>query len=320
MRRMRWRAAVDYAVYVAVRVLICVVQALSLETCERMAGGGATLFCSVLRIRYRVTEENLRHAYPEMSEAQRRRLIWRMWRHLFLMVAEIAHAQRKIHPSNWHRHIRLVREPELIRALIEPRAKVLVSGHFGNFEVAGFLLGLFGFPTTAIARDLDNPYLNRFLSRFRGGTGQKLVSKNGSAVAVAELLERGGALALLGDQAAGKRGCWINFFNRPASAHKAIALFALANEAPLIVTYARRAGRPLYFETGIQALADPSDPGYKLTTVPELTQWYSDRLEEIVNLAPEQYWWLHRRWKGQPPRRKSGELRAESGEPSRASA
>ncbi len=301
---MRLQPILDYCVYLLVRVFICWVQAMPLEACDRYARALATLFCRGLRIRFRICDENLRHAYPQASEQQRRALIWQMWRHLFLMVAEVAHAHRKIHPSNWHQHVVLLREPELVRMLIQPGAKVLVSGHFGNFEVAGYLLGMFGFPTTSVARTLDNPYLDRFLADFRSGTGQALLPKHGSSAEVSQLLERGGTLTLLGDQAAGGRGCWITFFGRPASAHKAIALFSLAGGIPMLVSYCRRLDRPLYFETAIQALADPRDSEYKLGSVPALTQWYSDRLEEIVNLAPEQYWWLHRRWKGQPPQRK----------------
>ena len=300
------RTIVDYAGYLAVRVLICILQALPLETCERLSAVLATLFC---RVRFRVSDENLQHAYPHWSAAERRQVIWRMWRHLFLMVAEVAHAGRKVHWSNWHRHIHFTREPKFIRALLDRRAKVLVSGHFGNFEVGGYLLGIFGFPGAAVARPLDNPLLDRYVAQFRSGSGQSILPKSGSSAAAAELLASGGMLTLLGDQAAGSRVCWITFFGRPASAHKAIALFSLANQVPLIVTYSRRLQRPLYFESGLQALADPCDAGYKLGTVPELTQWYSDQLEEIVRQAPEQYWWLHRRWKGEPSRRRRAATR-----------
>lgn len=301
---MRLQSVIDYTVYLAVRIFICVVQALPLETCDQIASALATLFCRVIRIRYRICDENIRHAYPELSAPERQQLTWRMWHHLFLMVAEVAHARRKIHRSNWHRHVTVLRDAELVRTMLEPGAKLLVSGHFGNFEVAGYLLGLFGFPTVSVARPLDNPYLDRYLAEFRSGTGQSLLPKQGSAAEVDRLLSEGRTLAILGDQAAGSRGCWIEFFNRPASAHKAIALFSLGNQVPMLVTYCRRVGRPLCFENGLQALADPRDSEYKLGTVPDLTQWYSDRLEEIVNLAPEQYWWLHRRWKGEPPAKK----------------
>jgi KDO2-lipid IV(A) lauroyltransferase len=117
------------------------------------------------------------------------------------------------------------------------------------------------------------------------------------------VLDAGGILTLLGDQSAGKKGCWVTFFGRPASTHKAVSLFSLGSDAPTMVSYARRFGRPLVYEVGPQAIVDPREPGFELRTVPLLAQWYTDQLESLIRKAPEQYWWLHRRWKGQPTAR-----------------
>jgi Kdo2-lipid IVA lauroyltransferase/acyltransferase len=118
------------------------------------------------------------------------------------------------------------------------------------------------------------------------------------------VLDQGGILTLLGDQAAGDKACWVNFFGRPASTHKAVALFSLGNEAPTMVSYARRIGGPLHYEVGPEAICDPLAPGFPYGSIPLLAQWYTDQLERLVRRSPEQYWWLHRRWKGQPPARK----------------
>ncbi|MCA9189948.1 MAG: lipid A biosynthesis acyltransferase, partial [Planctomycetales bacterium] len=88
-----------------------------------------------------------------------------------------------------------------------------------------------------------------------------------------------------------------DFFDRPASCHKAVALFALANQAPLMVIYARRDRRPLHFEIRLVGMHDPQEPQLPLDTVPELTQWYNRLMETMIRHWPQQYWWLHRRWK-----------------------
>ena len=237
---MRIRRSLDYAVYLTVRVLILVVQALPLDVCRHWSDILAVLFCDILRVRGQVVDGNLRHAYPALTPAARRNLARRMWSHLFLMVAEVAQARRKIHFSNWHRHVHFLDGPETARLLLDDRPTIMISGHFGNFEMSGYFLGLFGFPTYTIARPLDNPFLDRFLQRFRGATGQYMLPKQGSAKQVAALLEQGAALALLGDQHAGTSGCWVDFFGRPASTHKAIALFCLASGGPLVVSYSQR--------------------------------------------------------------------------------
>jgi len=81
-------------------------------------------------------------------------------------------------------------------------------------------------------------------------------------------------LTLLGDQSAGKKGCWVKFFDRPASTHKAVALFSLGNEATTMVSYARRIGRPLQYEVGPAAIVDPR--AATLNFAPSRSaQWYT---------------------------------------------
>ena len=107
------------------------------------------------------------------------------------------------------------------------------------------------------SRKLDNPYLDRFLNKFRGSTGQFILPKQGCAPQVEAVLQSGGTLSLLGDQHAGEKGCWVEFLGRPASCHKAVALFTLTSGAPQIVSYVRRLGRPMQFEIGVAGVADP---------------------------------------------------------------
>jgi KDO2-lipid IV(A) lauroyltransferase len=297
------RQGFDFSIYVLVRVLIGLVQAVPLSICERGSEVLATLAAHVLRIRQHVVDENLRIAFPNLGEAARAEITWRMWRHLFLMCAEIAHTPRKVHRTNWREHSQIVDLESFVRTLLSGRPLVVISAHYGNFELGGYLMGLFGFPTYTVARKLDNPYLDRFINRFRGRTGQYMLPKRGSGPEIKRVLDDAGILTLLGDQSAGKKGCWVTFFGRPASTHKAVSLFSLGNEAPTMVSYARRIGRPLQYEVGPQAIVDPRESGFELRTVPLLAQWYTDQLEELIRRAPEQYWWLHRRWKGQPTAR-----------------
>ncbi|MGD0899904.1 MAG: lysophospholipid acyltransferase family protein [Thermoguttaceae bacterium] len=297
MRR-KSRRARDYFVYVALRILICIVQALPMEIGRGLARGMAWLFDEVLRLRAEVVEENLAHAFPDLSAADRRGLARRMWEHLFLLAFEVVHIPRKIHQTNWRQYVRLSGVAPLVRLLLSPRPVIVVTGHFGNFELGGYALGILGFPTYTVARNLDNPYLDRYLSRFRGATGQFLIPKNGGYDQILDVLSGGGTMALLADQHAGDKGCWVEFFGRPASAHKAIALLALEHDAPVAVCYARRLDRPMRFEMVAHAMADPCDAADGIGTVRDLTQWYTRNLEEAIRRAPEQYWWVHRRWKG----------------------
>ena len=294
----------DYLVYLVVRVLICVAQALSIQTGYRLARAMAWLVGEALGVRRRVVDENLRHAFPNLSDAERHRLAQRMWEHLFLLVLEVAHAPRKIHETNWRCYVRLVGVDRVLRLLLSDRPTVIVTAHFGNFELGGFLLGLLGFSTYTVARNLDNPYLDRFLNRFRGATGQHIISKNGGYEEILQVMGSGGTMAFLADQYAGPKGCWVQFFGRPASAHKAIALLALEYDAPIAVCCAQRRDRPMQFEMKVAGIADPRQSSEGVASLQQLTQWYSSCLEQMIRAAPEQYWWLHRRWKDPRPARR----------------
>jgi Kdo2-lipid IVA lauroyltransferase/acyltransferase len=291
----------DYLVYVVVRVLICVAQSATVETGATVARALAWFMGDVLRLRRSVVDDNLRHAFAELSDAERRRLARRMWEHLFLLVLEVAHSPRKIHDTNWRHHVRLNNVAPLVEALLGDRPTMLVTAHFGNFEVAGFTLGLLGFPTYSVARTLDNPYLDRFVNQFRGMTGQYIIPKKGGYDQILDVLGDGQALAFLADQYAGPKGCWVEFFGRPASAHKAIALLSLENDAPMIVCAGRRLDRPMQFEMRVTGIADPREAGDEVGSLRQLTQWYTSRLEELIRLSPEQYWWVHRRWRDPRP-------------------
>jgi len=301
IRNQRGRQAVavlclDWCVYLLARVLICIIQALSLESCQRLSELLASLFTYVIPLRRSVIEDNLQRAFPEGDARWRTKMRWAMWQHLCLMICEISLMHRKLHDTNWRQLIELHGGREMVLSMFDPRPSVFVTAHYGNFELNGYLTGLFGFPSHTLARELDNPFLHRFLIDFRESSGQYILPTRRSADLAQRILESGGFLAALGDHHAGAKGCWVNFFGRPASCHKGVAVFALANKSPINVVFSRRTGGPFRFEVrwldNIDPSVDPSKAG-----VDELTQWYTEKIESFVREDPKQYWWLHRRWK-----------------------
>lgn len=286
------------------------IQAVRIETCHAIARMFARLASDVIRLRGTVVDDNLHNIFPELSDLERRQISRRMWEHLLLMVCEIAHAPRKIHRSNWRDHISFQGRREMVRCFLDPRPTVLVTGHFGNFEVGGFITALLGYPSFTVARTLDNPFLDRYIKRFREANGQFILPKQGSSAQVKAVLDSGGILSLLGDQHAGTKGCWVDFLGKPASCHKAIALFPMTSGAPLLVAATTRANAPLKFKASLLGVLDPAESSDAVGSVPIVTQWYNDRLEDAIRTAPEQYWWVHRRWKGTPPKRMLARRRA----------
>jgi Kdo2-lipid IVA lauroyltransferase/acyltransferase len=295
------RNVTDYAAYLLLRLAIAVVQALPPRWCEQIAELLATLLTSLAPVRRKVLAENLRIAFPTIDDIAIRRMTWGMWRHLFLMVMEIAQTPRKLHRTNWRQHVDIPQVETIIRTMYTARPSVVISGHYGNFELGGYLMGMFGFPTHTVARTLDNRYIDRFINVFRGRTGQHMLPKQGSGERIEQLLASGGALTLLGDQFAGAKGCWVPFFGRPASTHKAVALFSLTFAAPTMVVGARRKQRMLEYEIDVADVMDPAAADFPFAGVQPMTEWYTECLERLIRRGPEQYWWVHRRWKGHVP-------------------
>lgn len=300
-----FRQVIDFAAYLAVRAFIACIQAASLERCDYFCRQAARLLADHLPIRRKLIDENLTLIFPNWSLEKIRDTRFQMWHHLLLMICEIAHAKRKIHLSNWHDHFCIPDRRGLLKIIYDQRPKILVTGHYGNFELAGYVTGLFGIQTTTIARTLDNPFLHRYITQFRSSGGQHMLDKAGSAGPVQDLLERGEALTLLADQHAGDRGVWVDFLGVPASCHKALALFTLQSNAPMAIIANTRVGGPLKFRLDVLGTALPESDAEHLQGVRQLTTWYNEALSRPILAQPEQYWWLHRRWrpKSKPARR-----------------
>jgi KDO2-lipid IV(A) lauroyltransferase len=297
---------VDYLVYLAVRILFCLIQAMPFSAARALARGLAWLAYHVDRRHRLVARANLGHAFPEKSPREIDALVRGTYRHFCTMLVEMVHLPRMLYPTTWRRYLDLAAGRPLVDVLLSGRPVLLLTGHLGNWELSGFMLGLLGFRSYAIARRLDNAYLHEFLMhRFRQRTGQRILSKDGDFEKIQAVLSGGGALGTLADQDAGQRGLFVDYFGRPASTHKAIALLALQHRATMLVIGTVRVGEPFRYCCLCEDAMRPEEYDGRPDAVTALTQRFTAALERIVRRHPEQYLWLHRRWKHQPRQRKS---------------
>jgi KDO2-lipid IV(A) lauroyltransferase len=319
-RKARSRAA-DYAAYLAARSLVAVVQMVSPRVAYAVADFLAWLVYALVRRRREVALENVRSAFPELADdpAAADRLVRAMYRHFVRAVVELILLPRKLHVTNWRKHLVLEHGAVTLPPLLDRRSVLVVTAHFGNWEMAGFAMGLFGFRTYAIARVLDNPYLEKYALKFRQGTGQTIIAKNDDFARLTESLKKGGKVATLADQDAGSRGVFVDFFGRPASTHKAIALMAMEFDAVMVVMGVPRVNRadypqrpdydstsplaPLFYAVKCADVIDPREYADDPNAVKAITARYTAALEKLIREHPEQYFWLHRRWKSQPAKR-----------------
>jgi KDO2-lipid IV(A) lauroyltransferase len=304
-RRKARRTWLDYLVYLFVRLVVSFAQMLTIEQSYALASFAAWVIYWVDARHRKVGVENLELAFGDrFTPAERDRIVREVYRHFCCMLMEILHTPRKMHLTNYRDYVELVGHvPIMDRLITGVRPMIFLTGHYGNWELAGYIFGLFGFPTVSVARTLDNPYLDRYLRSFRERTGQSLIPKSGGFDQMVEVLKSGRVLSFLADQDAGQRGLYVEFFGRPASTHKAIALLAIEHRAPVVVGVARRIGPGFRYEIRCEDIIDPSDLTGTADDVRLLTQRFTSALERLIRQDPTQYLWLHRRWKHQPKAR-----------------
>ena len=316
-KKARNRAA-DYAAFLVVRSLVCVVQMVPPRLAYAVADFLGWVVYTFVKSRRRIALENVRAAFPELAAdpIAADRLVRGMFGHLLRVLVELMLLPRKFHITNWRKHLVLSHGVRTLPAMLDRRAALVVTGHFGNWEMAGFALGLFGFRTYAIARVLDNPYLEKYALKFRQGTGQTIIAKNDDFARLTDALKAGGKVATLADQDAGPRGVFVDFFGRPASTHKAVALMAIEFDAVMVVIGVPRVRRgdypqrpdfdpghplaPLFYAVEVADVIDPREYADNPNAVKAITARYTSALEKLIREYPEQYFWLHRRWKHQP--------------------
>ena len=225
-----------------------------------------------------------------------------------MFAVEVICLPRLINRLTWGRYVELRNFDETLRLLLSGRGVILVTGHYGSFELLGHLLASLGFDVTAVMRPLDNVYFNRFVVESRRTHGLTVSDKKGATAGAENLLRAGALLAFIGDQDAGRKGLFVDFFGRPASTYKSIALLAVSTDTPIVVGYARRRGcRPRY-EVGVQEIIYPGQWRNQDDPVRWVTQAYTSAIEAMVREEPAQYLWIHRRWKTRP-RQKSESVR-----------
>lgn len=320
-RKTRWQKGLLWVrhrvEYVLFRLLLCVWQILPPRGCERLARGLATLICCLPEKlnRTAVVRKNLQRITGDrLQESQVAELRFAMWVHLFRILGEVALLSRKMRRTTTHDIVTFRQREDLrdvVRTLMGNRPVIFASGHFGNWELAISIFGQYGFPMGVVARELDNPLLQDWFARFRQATGHTLIAKHDCFDEIREVMERKGCLALLCDQDAGRGGVFVDFFGAPASTLKTIAMLALEYDAVICVGGAHRLPvRGEYWEQFQLALEELIDPR-ELTSddpVREISQRFTSALERIVSRAPEQYFWLHKRWKTRPGDREARRL------------
>jgi len=289
---------------------IRVLSALSSEARARLASWVGRLAYG-LGIRRQVTLDNLRHAFPEWPEARRRAIAQGAYVNMALtaleglssslMTAETL--EKSVVVEHWER---------VEQALQGGKGMLLATAHFGCWELLGELLVRRGISVNAVVRPLEGA-LNAKLMEKRQRVGLKLIPGRGAILGSLKALARNEVVAILVDQVLPEsNGVFVPFFGRPASTSPALSLAALRSGAPVLVAMCARIGETLHLF--IEGPFPVESTGDRRGDVRAHTQRVTEVLERYIRRFPEQWLWLHRRWKVQPTGQSWGEAGTSSGD------
>lgn len=265
------------------------------ESLARFVGGLAY----TLGIRRRVALENLSQALPERSEEERRAIA----RGVYITMARVALealADRDRMPPDWEQEEIVGQEAwaALKAHVATGKGALLVTAHFGNWEMLGEILIRRGVPLNALVRPLKGAINMRIAeNRVRAGAG--LIYPRGAVQETVDAIERGESVYMLLDQAIPKKGVFVPFFGKPASTTPAMAVAAQRTGVPAWVVMGVREG--MRMRVHIEGPIPPPAPEEGKDPITEHTARVTAALERIIRQYPEQWMWLHRRWKYTPP-------------------
>lgn len=243
---------------------------------------------------------NLRLAFPEWTDRERRRVLRGVFRNFGRMLADFARFPQ-LNASNIERLIIYDGFEHYARAREQGKGVIFLTAHFGNWELSSFAHGLYGYPLSFTVRKMDNPLLDERVNRMRCLSGGHTIEKNDFARQALRVLKQGEALGILMDtNMLAAEGVFVDFFGRPASTTTGPARIARKTGAPLVLGLAiwdTKLGKyRLRFEPVEWIRRD--DPEEEILAN---TANFTRLIEEYVRRYPDQWLWVHRRWKTRPP-------------------
>jgi KDO2-lipid IV(A) lauroyltransferase len=247
----------------------------------------------VLRIRRKVALENLTQVFPEKSKKELNKILHNHYYNLALTAFEtyvpMIHTESPYTTEGWE-HIE--------EALSLKRGVLVVSGHFGNWEMAGRYLSEKGVKINVIIKRLRNPHVNDYINEPRTKAGIKIIYKSKNMKPVFKALMKNEVVVMLVDQDAGKEGVRLPFLGRSASIITGYARIASRLDTPLVLGIFLRESPGKFkfiFEKGIL----PSKSKNLDRSYIKIVEQLNKGLEKYIRLYPEQWFWVHRRWKGE---------------------
>ncbi|MDP3789356.1 MAG: lysophospholipid acyltransferase family protein, partial [Candidatus Omnitrophota bacterium] len=252
--------------------------------------------------RAKVAYANMRAAFVgEKEPSEMRSIVRDLYRNFGQMLVEIVRMP-SINKAYMEKYVEVHGFNNFTDALKKGRGVIYLTGHFGNWELCSIASALQGFPLFVLAREQKMARLNNLLNMARESKGCKVIKKGMATREIYEHLENNGIVGILSDQDAGKKGVFINFFGRPTSSPRGAFALTGKTRALIIPAFAVRTEGP-YHKIFIESPIEVSNSGDVEANELEAMQKFTSLLESYIRQYPEQWLWLHKRWKSTPLRK-----------------
>jgi KDO2-lipid IV(A) lauroyltransferase len=295
----------EWIEYAAVWVILKGLGVLPRPLARSFASGMMRIFYALLPRLRKTAETNLRIAFPEWGDIQRKKVIRGMLRNLGWMAAEFVRLP-KYSKKNIEQIVALDGHENFLEGQRRGKGVLYLTGHIGAWELSSFAHALYGFPLHYMARRIDNQKIDALVNRYRCLPGNRPIFKNESARVMLKALKEAGTVGILADQnTMPGEAVFVDFFGKQASTTTGIARVALHTDAAVVPGYAvwdEAIGKyRLRFEPPVELIRT----GDMERDVVENTQKFTKVIEDIIRKYPEQWVWVHGRWntrpKGEPP-------------------
>jgi Kdo2-lipid IVA lauroyltransferase/acyltransferase len=293
--RLRRFLPVQIFLYILVRTVFMVLRMFPFDRAPQVGAWFGRLIRVLDRRHTAVAAKNLGKSRGVCPPDAIPAFIGRLYGHIGLSFVEMLMVPGLMERGQIQEFTRLERFDIVDEVRRKGRGMICVIGHLGNWELIGLAVCKAGHPLHSIARPIENPWIDRFLNRFRTQTGQKLIPKKHALGEMVRVLRQNEILIVQVDQNAKSAGVFTDFLGRPASTHRSPALLSLKYGTPIVVAN-------IYREGGLHhcVLGDPLLPE-NFRSLPDpvaaLTQAYTTQFEACVRAHPEQWFWVHDRWK-----------------------
>jgi len=243
---------------------------------------------------------NLKAAFPERTQYELKKINRAHFENLGMNVIELLKLPFMAKDFLKGR-VKLENADRIKSSLEKGKGVIVLTAHFGNWEIASLAASLNGYTMSVFAREQKYERLNDLLNQFRQSTGCKVITKGFSVKDIIRTLNNNGIVAMLSDQDAGASGVFVNFFNRPASTAPGIVVFSLKTGADILPSFIWRIEAGNHIASAGEAFR-LINTGNKENDVKENLQKIADILEDYIKKFPEQWLWAHKRWKSTPQR------------------